>query len=389
MQALAVMIAYSLLGNSAMAVQPMVVGGLVDLLGFTERQAGFVAAGEMGGFASGMLLLSRYVTKLDRRTLAVIAVAWMVAANVSCLFVDGFSQLLPLRFASGLGAAMAYSVFLTIAAGSALPERSFAVVNATSIAATGLFQWVAPMILLHWQLQGIFLLIVGLAAVVLLFAAAIPRTLAMSAVKSAAQSIAPTRRDKMIVALILLTMFCLYTGHGAIWTFQERIGVEMGMPQQDVGRMLGMSMLVWGVLGSLLAHFSGLALGRVWPQILSLGLSIVAALWLVLTETPQGFTIACALVALTWFYGLPYQMGLLAQFDRHGRANLLGSMATTGGATTGPALAALLIGGSGHLAIGLLAGVCYLLALLCVLPPALALTRQQEVASSGEVSNVA
>jgi hypothetical protein len=150
-----------------------------------------------------------------------------------------------------------------------------------------------------------------------------------------------------------------------------------------------MSMLVWGVLGSLIAQFAGLALGRVWPQILSLGLSIVAALWLVLSETPTGFTIACALIALTWFYGLPYQMGLLAQFDRHGRANLLGSMATTGGATAGPALAALLIGGGGHLAIGLLAGVCYALALLCVLPPALLLTRQQLTAGAGEVSNVA
>lgn len=159
------------------------------------------------------------------------------------------------------------------------------------------------------------------------------------------------------------------------------------MAQQDVGRMLGISMLVWGVLGSLLAHFSGLALGRVWPQILSLGFSIVAALWLVLTDTPMGFTVACALVALTWFYGLPYQMGLLAQFDRQGRANLLGSMATTGGATAGPALAALLIGGSGHVAIGLLAGVCYLLALICVLPPALAVARQP--AANGDVSNVA
>jgi predicted MFS family arabinose efflux permease len=389
MQALAVMIAYSLLGNSAMAVQPMVVGGLVDLLGFTERQAGFIAAGEMGGFASGMLLLSRYITKLDRRTLAVIAVSWMIAANVLSVFVGEFSQMLPLRFASGLGASMAYSVFLTMAAGSTLPERSFAVVNATSIAATGIFQWVAPQILLRWQLPGIFLLIVGLALLVVLFAAAIPRTLARGVVNSAAKSIAPTRRDKRIVALVLLTMFALYTGHGAIWTYQERIGVEMGMAQQDVGRMLGMSMLVWGVLGSLLAHFSGLRLGRVWPQVLSLGLSIVAALWLVLTDTPMGFTIACALVALTWFYGLPYQMGLLAQFDRQGRANLLGSMATTGGATAGPALAALLIGGSGHIAIGLLAGVCYLLALICVLPPALALTRQPETVANEEVSNVA
>jgi predicted MFS family arabinose efflux permease len=383
------MIAYSLLGNSAMAAQPMIVGGMVDLLGFTERQAGFIAAGEMGGFACGMLLLSRYVTALDRRTLALIAVAWMVAANLLCLFADAFTQMLPLRFLSGMGAAMAYSVFLTMAAGSRLPERSFAIVNATSIAATGAFTWVAPQILARWQLSGIFALIIALALLVLLSAAAIPRAMAAKALQSAALRLAPTKRDKMTIVLVLLTMFTLYTGHGAIWAFQERIGVEMGMAQKDVGRMLGMSMLVWGVGGSLLAHFSGLALGRVWPQVLSLGLSIVAAFWLVLSGTPKGFTIACALVAFTWFYGLPYQMGLLAQFDRQGRANLLGSMATTGGATAGPALAALLIGASGHLAIGVLAGVCYVIALLCVLPPALTLTRRQASAAGGDPSHVA
>lgn len=380
MNSLAVMIAYSLLGNSAMAAQPMIVGGLVDLLGFTERQAGFIAAGEMGGFAIGMLLLSRYVTKVDRRTLALIAVAWMITANVLSAFGTDFSQILPLRFLSGMGAAMAYSVFLTMAAGSVVPERSFAIVNATSIAATGAFQWVAPALLLRWQLPGIFFLIIALALFVLLFATAIPRTLALRAATAATTSRASTLREKVSVLLVLLTMFALYTGHGAIWAFQERIGVEMGIPQHDVGRLLGLSMLVWGVLGSLVAHFSGLALGRVWPQVLSLGLSIVAAFLLVMTATPLGFGIACGLVALTWFYGLPYQMGLLAQFDRQGRANLLGSMATTGGATAGPAIAAVIIGTGGHLAIGVLAGICYALALLFVLPPALALARAPSLA---------
>ena len=39
--------ALSVVGNGCMAVQPIIVGALVDRLGFTESQAGFVAALEM------------------------------------------------------------------------------------------------------------------------------------------------------------------------------------------------------------------------------------------------------------------------------------------------------------------------------------------------------
>jgi hypothetical protein len=45
MPPLLVMIGFLMLGNSSLVVQPMIVGGLVDHLGFTERQAGFVASG--------------------------------------------------------------------------------------------------------------------------------------------------------------------------------------------------------------------------------------------------------------------------------------------------------------------------------------------------------
>jgi predicted MFS family arabinose efflux permease len=367
------MIAYSLLGNSAMAAQPMIVGGIVDVLGLTERQAGFVSAAEMFGFAAGMLMLCRYVVHIDRRHIALAAVAVMMAANAASPLASAFAPLAILRFLSGYGAAMAYSVFLTIAAATPRPERSFAVVNATSIICTGVLLWAAPHIMAKWSLGGMFMTIVGLAAAVGLTMPAVPRAspgAAMSA-PSLRSILQLPRGERAALGLVLFTMFALYVGHGSIWSYQERIGVEMGLPAKQVGTLLGTSMMVWGVLGSAIATVVGLSLGRVWPQVISLGLSVVAALMLVLTKSPLGFGVACALVALSWFYGLPYQMGLLARFDPYGRANLAGSLMTTFGAAVGPALAALLLGYGGYLAIGALAGICYLVALVLVLPAAL------------------
>jgi predicted MFS family arabinose efflux permease len=140
-------------------------------------------------------------------------------------------------------------------------------------------------------------------------------------------------------------------------------------------------MLIGGVGGSLTARVLGLKLGRVWPQLLSLGLSAVAAVMLVFGTSSVLFAIACGLVAFSWFYGLPYQMGLLAAFDPVGRANMAGVVMTTGGSAAGPALAAVLIAQFGHPAIGVLAASCYLLCLMLVLPSAIDLNRTAPVAA--------
>jgi hypothetical protein len=177
------------------------------------------------------------------------------------------------------------------------------------------------------------------------------------------------------VFALLAMMLLLYTGHGAIWAFQERIGVAAGLTEQAVGRSLGMSMLLWGVGGSLLARLLSLSLGRIVPQVISLGASFMAVLLLVFGTTPVAFATSSGLIALSWFYGLPYQMGLLAAHDPKGRAALAGTMMSTAGMAAGPGIAAFLLVGRAHWPIGVFAGICYLCALAIALPSARSVAR--------------
>ena len=370
---------YSLLGNTAMAAQPLIVGALVDLLGLTARQAGFVSAAEMGGFAVGMLTLLRFVHRVQRRTLALLALSMIAAANAASLLAGGFVEISILRFVNGFAAAVSYSVFLTMAAATIRPERTFGTANAVSIFCTGLLVFAGPHIISHWKLTGLFL---GLATLALLTAAALPMIPArtMRDTHAAASSVDADqpagRKGGLAVILVLLMMFFLYTGHAAVWSYQERIGVYAALQPKQIGLLIGISLMVWGLLGSAIASVLALRIGRVWPQVISLGISIVAAIALVFTHSSLGFGVTSALVALSWFYGLPYQMGLLAAYDPRGKANLAGSLMTTSGAAAGPAIAAVLLGYGSYHIIGVLAGICYFIALLLVLPAALRLDRQ-------------
>lgn len=352
--------AFSMAGNTPLVVQPMIVGAMVDLLGLTERQSGLVASVELVGLTLGILAMIRVMSTAPRVALAVFAVGTIVLADILTCFVSSFAWLLPIRFISGIGAAAAFCVYLNMASSDEHPEHVFAIVNAISIAYSGVLTLIAPYILHAGGLAG---LLITLSFMTLLALLTIPWVLRFGPAASRPAITPHFAALPSRVAPLLVMMLLLYTGHGAIWAFQERIGVAAGLDEHAVGKWLGLSMLVWGVGGSLLARVMSMSIGRMWPQVISLGASCLAVLLLVYGTTPATFAISCGLIAFSWFYGLPYQMGLLAARDPKGRAALVGVMMSTGGMALGPAMAALLLVGRGHWPIGVFAGICYLCAL--------------------------
>jgi predicted MFS family arabinose efflux permease len=373
---------YSLLGNTVMAAQPLIVGALVDLLGLTPRQAGFVSAAELAGFACGMLALIAIVNRTNRRALAIGAVVIVATANAATLLGTSLMEILPIRFVNGFGGSLAYSVFLTMAAGTPRPERTFGVANAVSILATGLLVFAGPYAIARSGTHGLFLGLSSVAIVCLLALPLVPNAAPREKGGTPSSSRESSRIDPTglrLIVFVLLMMFFLYMGHSAIWSYQERIGDAAGIAPRDIGLLIGSSLMFWGVMGSIAASILGLRIGRVWPQVVSLGLSVVAAVALAVSDSALAFGVTSALVAISWFYGLPYQMGLLAEFDPYGRANVAGCVMTTGGAAAGPFVGALLIGSGSYGVLGILAGVCYAISLALVLPPAIGLSRDSSI----------
>jgi predicted MFS family arabinose efflux permease len=369
-RALLTMAAYSLIGNTVLAVQPMVVGALVDLLHFSPRQAGLVASAELSGFSAAGIAMLWVVQRADRRWLALSGVLLVVIADLYACTVRDFGAMVVVRVLAGAGAAIAYSIFPLLAASSSRPERIFGIINASSIGYAGLFVWLAPRLLALCALPGIFVAMAVLALAVSASILWVPPVNACSAQEShsktetqeAAAANGAQGASLGPITLLLSATLCLYIGHGSIWAYQERIGVAAGLAAGQVGSLLGSSMLLWGVAGSLLATWLGLVFGRIWPQLLALVTSIVAVLLLIYGGQPVTYGVACALVALSWFYGLPYLAGWLAALDKLGRANIACMLVSTAGSAAGPALAAQLIGSrQNYSAIASLAGSCYVL----------------------------
>ena len=62
------------------------------------------------------------------------------------------------------------------------------------------------------------------------------------------------------------------------------------------------------------------------------------------SAAPAVFVAACIATAITWFFVIPYLLGLCAEFDRSGRAAALAGLFSKLGLASGPFLAAALLG---------------------------------------------
>jgi predicted MFS family arabinose efflux permease len=377
---LVAMILLSAIGNGVLVIQPLAVGAMVDGFGFSNRQAGFIVFAELASFSVGSMVMSGLIHRVDRRHVALAGILLFAAGSFASALPKTFLPFLLVRIVPGFACALAIAAFLSTAVLARVPDRVFGIVNAFSIGYSAVLLIVAPPVIRAGGLVLIYSVMAVLALVCLGAIRWIPARAPAIVPDRGVQAEEPRFAGRSYIALlamVLIAMLLLYTGHGSVWAFQERIGTSLGIEAGRIGRILSFAMFL-GIVGSLVAWRTGLAIGRVWPQVISLGLSVIAAIMLVVADSAVLFATASALVGLTWFYGLPYQMGILAQLDPRGRANVMGIIMTTGGAAVGPALAGMLVSPGEYSSVGWLAAGCYATCLLLVLPAVMFLGKSEQ-----------
>ena len=356
----------SAVANLGQAVAPLIVGGAIDFLGLSPVKAAQLISVELGGFAVGSLLCSTRIHVWNRRVVCILGAAAVVIGNgLSCLS-GGYGVLLLFRLTAGVGSALANSGFSATAASSKNPDRMFGLVNASSIAGSGVMIWFGSMLMARWHLIGVFATMSILATLFAPGALMIPARPASLGVThpdtSHGQYIdIPARHQRFGVGLCLSMLFLVFVGQGAIWTFQERIGAASGMDAATIGFWIGVARLT-GAGASVLAGL-GTALGRMWPQVISFAGAILAVKLLGL-QNEIAFAVGTILLTTAWFWGLAYQLGLVSRFDRLGRANVASDMVTTAGLAGGPLVAGLLAGSNFTTLTSIVALILFLAAIL-------------------------
>ena len=342
-------------------LSPVIVGGLVDAAGWTERQAGLLVSVEMGAFAWSGVAGVLWLNRLPWRVVSLAACALLLAANLASCFVISESMLMAWRTVSGIGAGTLIALCYGALARTRKPHRNYAIFSMNQMALAMVCLAFLPV-----AINGSEGNPDSMAAVVL-GALGVTRALGMNAFfvtmlvlgllgTGCAALWTPVRPEKplaprgdgagrtnwLLAIAMLVAIFALMVSQQGLWTYAERMGVSAGITRSSVAGVLTLGALA-GLVGASTASAVGDRFSRplVIAVVVALHLGALSAFLFELTAFT--FLLGILLHKFTWNFMIPYQLGMMALVERGGTAAILSTFITSTGVSAGSAIAAFLV----------------------------------------------
>jgi len=354
-------------------ILPIMVGGIADQFGWSEKQVGWLAAADMGGSAIASLVLAGFIAKLEWKKSILIAICFAVAGNLISIFMDSLGSLLLIRVLTGFSNGVIMSIVFAMLCRSANPDRHFGVYVFLQLSLQAILLPLLPQVIALWGMSFVyvFLALASIASMSLLLS--FPKQPVAKTPSPSNRLFADPSADVTSAdgsgrrgALALFAQAVYFLAPAAIWGYFEVIGEGFNLTSNAVGNALGLASLA-GMAGALLVVVLANRFGRNLNMTVGTVLSM-AAVWLLMQGSGFfGFLLAAVLLNFSWNYTFPYQMGTLALFDKDGSIAVLGLVVQTFGLSIGPIMASLLLVGSDFSNVLWVCGGCYGVSLLLFL----------------------
>jgi predicted MFS family arabinose efflux permease len=342
------------LGPAAIILMPMLVGGVIDDFGFSEQQAGYIAALESMGLVVASLVAALWIRKISWTTMLFIGFASTALLNIVSANLSDFVPLLITRFAAGVTGGTVFALTVAALGDNKQPDQAFGIAQVVQGAMMfGAFA-AAPAILQHWTVSGLYYM---LAVVSILMIASLWRY--PSAGASREVDTGNGGEGESYTGLIwigLIASFLFFSNIFGFWTYIERVGQAAGLSTETIGWALGLSQFA-AIIGAGAAAFAADRFGRTLPLLLAL-VGITTTLWLLVGQFGSiVYYIGAGLFQALFVMANSYQLGVIAKIDIKGHFLVLVTGFQGLGAAVGPAVAASLINNGDYSRINLVAAL--------------------------------
>jgi predicted MFS family arabinose efflux permease len=303
---------------------------------------------ELFVFAIVALVAAGPLARFSRVLVAFLGGVVAVAASIMSALTDSYSVLVVCRIMLGAGGALVGVAGTAAAASSRNPERVYAVVMIVSQVVLAfvpaLFERLA---LGPFGLDGGFYgLAIGTALLMPLLIWLLPPRRSENVPTTSAWMAILQAPNRAIAVVAMLALLIYETGQGGIWTYLAELGRHSGVDDRLYGDSMAVIQLV-ALSGSFLAIWIGDRFGFKWPIVLGVGINVAAAVALNYGTHPVHFVILTVIWIGSYYFVVPYLLGLMAKLDDLGRwAVALDAMWWLGDAA-GPPVAGIIVERSG------------------------------------------
>lgn len=339
-----------LLGNLTHSLAPLMIGSLVNTLGYTKGAAGYIVSAEFIGIALAALAVGPRVRRISKRNAAILGCIGAIGLHIICIFVDSYNVLLGLRFLAGFSAGIGLAAGSAAVASSIEPDRIFALVKMGNALIMAAMVICAGWIIGEVGIAGGWATLAGFSILLLPLLLVLPHKAkddkSKDVVVEKAAMPNPLQGTMAVTGLIIWL-----SGSGFCFVYNSFIAEQSGFDMQNFSVLLAVGKII-GMTGGLAAAIIGIRHGRSFPLIL--GISINAITWLIITiySSPVIYSIGLALNYISYFFVLPYVLGTSASVDSNGSWAAVASTTLLASLAISPVVGGLLVDNFGLVGLG-------------------------------------
>ena len=360
-------------------IMPALVQGLIDGLGFSNRDAGLVGSANVYGAALGALLAVPLVRHLSWRVVSVVALVGLIAIDAGSMLLSEVDALIGVRFMHGVVGGFLVGTAFSVVARTTDPDATFGVLLFVQFGLGGVGVMFLPRLVPEHGTWVLFASLIAFSAVTLAMLPLIPAYPREDARRterggSMTERQITSQRMSMPLLLTLLALFLFQAANMALYAYIIGLGKWADLGLEFITTTLLASAWI-GLAGAGLVIVFSTRFGRAVPLAIALVLTVVANWALHFSAVEWIFIAANCGVGVTWAFVIPYYLGMCAALDRSGQLAALAGFVSKLGLASGPLAAGFLVGEDNYPLMINIAVIALILGLVVTLFPARYLDR--------------
>lgn len=357
-------------------IMPALVNGLIDGLGFSNQEAGFVGSSNVYGAALGALAAVFVVKKIQWKFVSLWLLLGLMAADILSIYLTSPVALIVVRFFHGAIGGMLVGIGFSVISRTTEADRTFGYLLTVQFGLGGVGLMYLPPLVPEFGTSVLFLSLIAFSVVTLLMLPFLSDYPIQQPKQESADDDAGAGVNIKMLSMALLAIFLFQAANMGIYAYIIGMGKHFGQEMGFISSTLGVAAWI-AIAGSVLVILMSTRYGRAMPIVIATVLTVIGTWVLHYSDQKSMYWIANVGVGITWAFVISYLLGMCSEFDAHGQMAALGGFASKMGLASGPLAAAFLVGDNNYGLLINVAAVVLVGSMLVVILPALSLDRRK------------